>query len=138
MRLLRARSRKNRNVSRPTGEVIDDLAGDFLLAMTQHPSVSVSGNLAYTIPFPRQFVYPRETERLQHPLPQVPPPPVFSEKRLQAIEKKGVECRKERKERRRGRKLLCSRDLAAEPISLAERLTENPRRTSTPPPPVFS
>jgi hypothetical protein len=34
------------------------------------------------------------------------PPQVFLEKRLQAIEKKGRECEKERKERQRGGKLL--------------------------------
>jgi len=34
------------------------------------------------------------------------PPRVFSQKSLQAIENKGMECEKERKERQRGGKLL--------------------------------
>jgi hypothetical protein len=42
-----------------------------------------------------------------------PHPPVFCKKRLQVIENKGRECRKERKETKRVRKLLIIHDLQA-------------------------
>jgi hypothetical protein len=45
-------------------------------------------------------------------LPYPPPPPCFSEKRLQVAENKGNECEKERQERARGGKLMKRRALA--------------------------
>src|SRR5258707_12417390 len=53
--------------------------------------------------------------RVQRPDRDTPPPPAFLEKRLQAIENKGTECEKERKERQRGGKLLRTWDLRPRP-----------------------
>jgi hypothetical protein len=53
-----------------------------------------------------------EEQRLD--TPQVPPPRVFLKKRLQAVENKGNECGKKRKERKRGCKRLKGRGLRLE------------------------